>query len=90
MPQLTTLFQTLPYGPAPESADAADAWLDSHGRKFDLFINNNWVAPAEGKTLYLSPTQPAARPWRKPPMPPPPISTPLSPPLAPPTNPGRR
>ncbi len=54
MPQLTTLFQTLPYGPAPESADAAEAWLDSHGRKFDLFINNNRVAPAEGKTLTVS------------------------------------
>ncbi len=54
MPQLTTLFQTLPYGPAPESADAADAWLDSHGRKFDLFINNNWVAPAEGNFLPVS------------------------------------
>ena len=54
MPQLTTLFQTLPYGPAPESADAAEAWLDSHNRHFDLFINNNWVAPAEGKTLTVS------------------------------------
>ena len=54
MSQLTELFQTLPYGPAPESADAADAWLDSHERKFDLFINNNWVAPAAGNTLSVS------------------------------------
>ena len=54
MPQLTTLFQTLPYGPAPESADAADAWLDAHERKFDLFINNAWTAPAEGNTLTVS------------------------------------
>ena len=54
MPQLTELFQTLPYGPAPEAADAAEAWLDSHARKFDLFINNKWVAPAEGKTLTVS------------------------------------
>ncbi len=51
MPQLTTLFQTLPYGPAPEAADAAEAWLDAHERKFDLFINNTWSAPAEGNTL---------------------------------------
>ncbi len=51
MPQLTTLFQSLPYGPAPESADAAEAWLDSHKRKFDLFINNQWTAPAEGSYL---------------------------------------
>jgi len=54
MPQLTELFHTLPYGPAPESADAADAWLDSHERKFDLFINNSWTAPAEGNTLTVS------------------------------------
>ncbi len=54
MPQLTTLFQSLPYGPAPESADAAEAWLDAHERKFDLFINNQWTAPAEGNTLTVS------------------------------------
>ena len=54
MPQLTTLFQTLPYGPAPESADAADAWLDARERKFDLFINNAWTAPAAGNTLTVS------------------------------------
>lgn len=54
MPQLTTLFQTLPYGPAPESAAAAEAWLDSRERRFDLFINNQWTAPAEGNTLTVS------------------------------------
>ncbi|MCY3916727.1 MAG: aldehyde dehydrogenase family protein [Chloroflexi bacterium] len=54
MPLLTTLFQTLPYGPAPESADAADAWLDAHERKFDLFINNTWIAPAAGSYLTVS------------------------------------
>ena len=54
MPQLTELFQTLPYGPAPESADAAQAWLDSRGRKFGLFINNSWSAPAAGGCLPIS------------------------------------
>ncbi len=54
MPQLTTLFQSLSYGPAPEAADAAEAWLDAHERKFDLFINNQWTAPAEGNTLTVS------------------------------------
>ena len=54
MPQLTELFHTLPYGPAPEAADAAEAWLNSHARKFDLFINNNWVAPAEDNFLPVS------------------------------------
>jgi len=54
MPQLSSLFQTLPYGPAPESADAAEAWLDAHERKFDLFVNNAWSAPADGNTLAVS------------------------------------
>ncbi len=54
MPQLTTLFQSMPYGPAPESADAAEAWLDAHEREFDLFINNTWTAPAEGSYLTVS------------------------------------
>jgi len=54
MPQLTELFHSLPYGPAPESAEAADAWLDSHERKFDLFINNAWTAPAAGNTIAVS------------------------------------
>ena len=57
MPQLTELFQTLPYGPAPESATAAYAWLDAHSRRFDLFINNQWTPPAEGR--YRTSTNPA-------------------------------
>jgi len=42
------------YGPAPESDAAANAWLDAHNRRFDLFINNRWTPPAEGKTLTVS------------------------------------
>ncbi|NJC97206.1 MAG: aldehyde dehydrogenase [Anaerolineales bacterium] len=37
------------YGPAPESPDAVKAWLDEHGRKFGLFINNEWVTPKGAK-----------------------------------------
>ncbi len=54
MSQIAEHFQTMSYGPAPESTTAADAWLNSHGRKFDLFINNQWTAPAEGNTLNVS------------------------------------
>lgn len=39
------IFKTLDYGPAPESADPANAWLDSHERQFELFINNEWQIP---------------------------------------------
>ena len=37
------VFETMAYGPAPESPAAAEAWLDAHKRKFGLFINNEWV-----------------------------------------------
>ncbi len=44
-----TYLKTMPYGPAPEAADAANAWLDRHERKFGLFINNRWVEPSTGE-----------------------------------------
>ena len=39
------VFKSMEYGPAPESSDAANAWLDDHARKFGLFINNAWNTP---------------------------------------------
>lgn len=54
MPQITELFHSMSYGPAPESAAAAEAWLDAHNRQFDLFINNSWIPPAVGKTLTVA------------------------------------
>ncbi len=62
MPQTSELFHTMTYGPAPESADAAEAWLDSHNRQFDLFINNAWTPPADGDYLL------AANPAREQPL----------------------
>ena len=59
MPKVAELFKTMTYGPAPESDAAANAWLDARGRHFDLFINNSWVAPAEGNTLAVN--NPGAR-----------------------------
>jgi aldehyde dehydrogenase (NAD+) len=43
------IFKTMEYGPAPESPDAAYAWLDEHGRRFGLFINNQWAEPLSKK-----------------------------------------
>jgi aldehyde dehydrogenase (NAD+) len=51
------VFKSMDYGPAPESADAANAWLDDHARKFGLFINNAWSTP-EGAD-YLASFNPA-------------------------------
>ena len=39
------VFETLDYGPAPESADLAQAWLAERGAKFGLFIGGAWVEP---------------------------------------------
>ena len=54
MSQIAEHFQTMSYGPAPESDAAADAWLDSHERKFELFINNGWTVPDQGGYLTVS------------------------------------
>jgi aldehyde dehydrogenase (NAD+) len=50
MSKLLEIFQTMDYGPAPESPSAVQAWLNDHGRKFGLFINNQWIIPKEAKT----------------------------------------
>jgi len=50
MTTLLEVFKTMDYGPAPESPAAVQAWLEEHGRKFGLFINNEWVQPEETKT----------------------------------------
>ena len=50
MTTLLEIFKTMDYGPAPESPSAVKAWLDEHGRKFGLFINNQWVQPENTKT----------------------------------------
>ncbi len=49
MSTLLDVFKTMDYGPAPESSAAVKAWLEEHGRKFGLFINNQWVTPKGAK-----------------------------------------
>ncbi len=46
MTKVADLYKTLPYGPAPESAETANAWLDAHKREFGLFINGKFTKPA--------------------------------------------
>ncbi len=43
MASISEIFQTLDYGPAPESAAPADRWLDTHGRRFGHFIGGAWT-----------------------------------------------
>ena len=49
MNKIAEIFPTLDYGPAPESAEPALAWLASHGNKFGHFIDGKWTKP--GKTF---------------------------------------
>jgi aldehyde dehydrogenase (NAD+) len=58
MMRVAEIFQTMEYGPAPEAANAALAWLDEHKRKLNLFINNQWTEPKSGK--YFESKNPAS------------------------------
>lgn len=54
-PSVADIFNTMEYGPAPESDDVAQAWLDDHKRNFGHFINNEWYHP-EGRKSYETTT----------------------------------
>lgn len=47
MPTIKEILQTMDYGPALETTKEALAWLDQHGRRFGLFIDNAWTDAAE-------------------------------------------
>ncbi|MEM9597695.1 MAG: aldehyde dehydrogenase family protein [Acidobacteriota bacterium] len=51
MSSVLEAFETMTYGPAPESADAAHAWLEGHGRSFGLYVGDGWRPPATGETF---------------------------------------
>ena len=60
-PSVADLFETLDYGPAPESAERARAWLEARGGRFGHFIDGAWTEvgtdtfttfnPADGTAL---------------------------------------
>lgn len=50
------IFETLEYGPAPESPVAVNAWLDEHDRRFGIYIDGSWREPSEGE--YFDTTNP--------------------------------
>ena len=45
-----TIFDTMDYGPAPESAVEALAWLDQHDRSFGHFIDGDFTDPTSDFT----------------------------------------
>ena len=46
MTSVREIFETMEYGPAPESAKPAQAWLDEHDGRFGHFINGKWTKPS--------------------------------------------
>src|SRR5579871_3001761 len=49
--RVADIFETLEYGPAPESATPALEWIERHGPAFKLFINGQWVEAQSGETF---------------------------------------
>jgi aldehyde dehydrogenase (NAD+) len=52
------IFETMEYGPAPESRTEAMAWLNANDRRFGLFINGAFAAPVSG--AYFKTSNPAS------------------------------
>ncbi len=48
------IFESMEYGPAPESDEQARAWLEEHGCAFGLFIGGVWVEAASGESFDTS------------------------------------
>ena len=49
MPKIAELFETMEYGPAPEAADEARAWIAERGPRFGHYIGGAWREPADGE-----------------------------------------
>ena len=49
--KVAEIFETMEYGPAPESPATAQAWLADHDHDFGLFIDNEWVKPEGRDTM---------------------------------------
>jgi aldehyde dehydrogenase (NAD+) len=47
MASVPAIFETMEYGPAPESRAEAVQWLEQHGRAFGHFIGGQWTRPTE-------------------------------------------
>ena len=50
MPSIPEIFTAMSYGPAPEAAGPALAWLEAHERRFGHYIGGRWAA-GEGESF---------------------------------------
>ena len=51
MTTVSEVFETMEYGPAPESDKQALEWLAQHGGTFALFVGGRWVKGESGELL---------------------------------------
>src|SRR6184192_2040058 len=51
MTTVSEIFETMAYGPAPESDKPALEWLEKHAREFGLFIGGRWVKGESGESF---------------------------------------
>ena len=49
MSTIAEIFESMEYGPAPESAKPVEEWLEARGRRLGHFIGGEWREPAEGE-----------------------------------------
>ena len=61
MTHIAALMKSMDYGPAPEAAAEAEAWLERHGRRFGFFINGEFRTPATD-TFFTSVNPATGRP----------------------------
>jgi aldehyde dehydrogenase (NAD+) len=60
MTTVAKIFETMEYGPAPESASPALEWIKQHNNgQFGHYIGGQWVAPSEGQ--YFETINPATK-----------------------------
>ena len=48
---VAVILETMDYGPAPEAAGEARAWLARHEQGFDLFIGGKWLSAKSGQRM---------------------------------------
>jgi aldehyde dehydrogenase (NAD+) len=51
MATVAEIFETMEYGPAPESAAPATEWIARYAEGFGLYINGGWRGSAAGETF---------------------------------------
>src|SRR5256886_15077598 len=92
MTTVTEIFETMAYGPAPESDKPALEWIARHDGAFGLFIGGRRTEGKRDAGVDVIKPPPTARPARGPPAGPPGVGAAgaAAPPAGPPPSPERR